>query len=154
MVIIIGLQGTPGATLQRTYIRSHRNIRPRPRSPPFYGTTHTTRRRREFRGISEKLDQLSKLWIPFGWGDIPVSMSAIDAWVRGLRSALPGIVIAAAVSLGTPFWFDTFRKLCNVRSVGLSFREKQVKLAASAGRGGDRGKWLSAVIALFSFEVW
>ena len=50
-----------------------------------------------------------------GWNNVDTSRSDLSFWFMKI---LGWLVMALAISLGAPFWFDLLRKLVNIRSAG------------------------------------
>jgi len=64
--------------------------------------------------IKTTFQQLEEVGLPLGWQSTPTKPSG---WVTKLFGLL---LTSLAVSLGAPFWFDTLKKVVNIRATGVS----------------------------------
>jgi hypothetical protein len=79
--------------------------------------------------LTQTVGDIKKLGIKFGWDHEAWQALKADwqknEWPKEWPFRLMGILITAlAVSLGSPFWFDTLNKLVNIRAVGKAPTDK------------------------------
>ena len=82
------------------------------------------------------LDEIQKLDFPVGWGRVlaePNRSGWLWFWF-GLTKLVGWLITAGATMLGAPFWFDTLKKLVNIRNTGTNPAEKPKEEPISAMR--------------------
>ncbi len=68
--------------------------------------------------IRADINKINELKLPLGWEDYEWVGCTEEGWMK-IFKFLPGWIITIfAVSLGSPFWFDTLNKLVNLRAAG------------------------------------
>jgi hypothetical protein len=68
--------------------------------------------------IAKSVDQLKQLKLPISWSVEPRPNGGWD-WILTVLLKVAGLVMtAAALTLGTPFWFDMLGKVARLRSAG------------------------------------
>ena len=92
------------------------------------------------------LQELDNLDVPLGWGSWPDGDWWRDIFVVVPINALGLAMTAFALTLGAPFWFDTLKKVANIRASGRAPTERPVEKAGEAGepsaptRSGEEGE--------------
>jgi hypothetical protein len=79
------------------------------------------------------LEELDNLEIPLGWGAWPDGEWWEQVFVVVPLNILGLGMTAVALTLGAPFWFDTLKKVANIRAAGREPTERPVEKPGVAG---------------------
>jgi hypothetical protein len=82
------------------------------------------------------LEELDNIEIPLGWGSWPDGEWWRDIFVVVPLNVLGLGMTAVAVTLGAPFWFDTLKRVANIRAAGREPTERPVEKPGQAGEPG------------------
>lgn len=75
--------------------------------------------------LDTSISEMQSAGLHFGWQNCPQSLGELVSKIVGL------VISICAVSLGAPFWFDLLQRFMQVRSSGISPRDKRSGKAAS-----------------------
>jgi hypothetical protein len=82
--------------------------------------------------LHQNVAELDRLSLPLGWSGVTLPPNHTwSFWRFWVRKSLGLLLTIFAVSLGSPFWFDTLSKLVNLRNTGIKPDDKNPPPAAT-----------------------